>query len=312
MSAALRMRGIRKRFRRQTALRDFNLDLRPGSVVGLVGSNGAGKTTAMAIALGFLRPDAGAVDVLGGGPFDARLHRGRVGVLPQDAALPPEATPRTWLTGLARLQGMDGKAARREAERWLADLHLDDRAESMFRTLSHGMRKRVMVAQALMGEPELVLLDEPLSGVDPREADALRRMVATRRDGRGTMLISSHDLAEIERTCDTVVLVERGTTVQSVEVGTLGGTHRGHIVYRLTAPPPMARLEALGLGAAFEWNDRGGELHARLAEGSRTDLAAANDAVLRLLLDHGIGVLAVDPGSRVEALYLDRPPAHRR
>ncbi len=301
---ALRLRSVRKRFGRRVALDGFDLDLPRGSVTGLVGSNGAGKTTAMAVALGFVRADDGTVDLFGEGPFDARRHSGRVGILPQDAALPPDATPRSWLTGLARLQGLDGAAAGRAADGWLADLHLSDRAGSPMRTLSHGMRKRVMVAQALLGTPELVLLDEPLSGVDPREADVLRRLLADRRAAHTAVLISSHDLSEIERGCDAVIMVERGKAKPAVAVAELSTAHRGRIVYRLAGPPPAPVLEALQSIAAFDWNAQTGTLSGTLTAGASADLAAVNAAVLRALLDAGVGVLAVDPGSRIEAAFL--------
>src|SRR5690606_2211243 len=138
-----------------------------GVIAGLVGPNGAGKTTCFAAAAGYVRVDRGSVDLLGGGPFDAARHSGRLGVLPQDAELPLQHAPRELLEHLGRLQGIPAPAARAEADRLIAIVRLSDRARHRIVSLSHGMRRRVAVATALIGNPELVLLDEPTSGLDP-------------------------------------------------------------------------------------------------------------------------------------------------
>lgn len=222
MSDALVFQGVVKTFGAARALDGLDFRVPTGSVCGFVGPNGAGKTTAFSVVSGFLPIDAGAVDILGSGPFDSWTLKGRLGVLPQDAELPDRHTPRELLRHLGRLQGLSGADAVREAAAKLRLVGLGDRADHPIRTLSHGMRRRVAVASALVGDPELVLLDEPLAGLDPVQARALRDALAALR-GIRTLVVSSHDLHELERLCDWVVMLDRGRCVQQGTVAEVTG-----------------------------------------------------------------------------------------
>jgi ABC-type multidrug transport system ATPase subunit len=157
--------------------------------MGLVGENGAGKTTWMMTVAGFLSPDSGEIDLLGCGPFDAARHGGRISILPQDSELPLEMSPLDALYRFGRLQGLSSSQALKSAEEALAAVNLSERAKAPVRTLSHGMRKRAMVAQCFVGNPEVVLLDEPLNGLDPVEASRLRRFILSQR-GLRTVVVS--------------------------------------------------------------------------------------------------------------------------
>jgi ABC-type multidrug transport system ATPase subunit len=190
IGSAIVTRELVKRRGKRRALDGLTLSVPRGSILGLVGENGAGKTTWMMTVAGFLRPDSGEIDLLGMGPFDAERHAGRISILPQDSELPLESTPKGALYRFGRLQGLSPDAARRSAHDALAAVNLLDRADAAVRTLSHGMRKRAMVAQCFVGNPEIVLLDEPLNGLDPVEADRLRRFIASQRG-----LMSPHSLS---------------------------------------------------------------------------------------------------------------------
>ena len=185
---ALETRNLVKRYGRRRVLDGFTLAVPRGAVLGLVGANGAGKTTWMMTVAGLLRPASGTIDILGGGPFDAAVHAGRLALLPQDSELPLEATPMGLFYRFGRLQGLSAETARRSASEVLKAVNLADRAKSSIRSLSHGMRTRVRVAQCFLGNPELVLLDEPLNGLDPLEADRLRRFLRSRA-GNQTRII---------------------------------------------------------------------------------------------------------------------------
>ena len=163
MSAALVVDAVCKRYGARVALDRLSFEVPAGGITGLVGANGAGKTTCFGVVAGLLKPDAGHVDVLGRGAFQAQRHAGLLGLLPQDAELAPHARVVDLLVYFARLQGSSRGLAAREAARVLELLSLADRARSRVRELSHGMRRRVAVAQALLGKPQLVLLDEPTS-----------------------------------------------------------------------------------------------------------------------------------------------------
>jgi ABC-2 type transport system ATP-binding protein len=294
---------VAKRFGRTRALDGFSLEVPAGSITGLVGSNGAGKTTAMAIAGGMTMPDAGAAIVFGEGPFDPDRHAGRLALLPQDSELPREGRPRELLSFYGRLQGLDARTAAAEADRMLGQVHLTDRARSAARTLSHGMRKRIMIAQCFLGAPEVVLLDEPLSGLDPREVAHMRDFIVAQRKRR-TIVISSHNLHEIELLCDHVAFVEKGRTVRSGPIDTITGS-RGLLVYTLGAGarPPGDALEAAVAGASFVFDAEEGTLTCRF-DADRATPDAVNALVLRLLLDAAIPILAVTQGARLESEYL--------
>ena len=206
---ALETRNLVKRYGRRRVLDGFTLAVPRGAVLGLVGANGAGKTTWMMTVAGLLRPASGTIDILGGGPFNAAVHAGRLALLPQDSELPLEATPMGLFYRFGRLQGLSAEAARRSASEVLKAVNLADRAKSSIRSLSHGMRTRVRVAQCFLGNPELVLLDEPLNGLDPLEADRLRRFLRSRA-GNQTIIISSHNLHDVEQLCTHVAFVENG------------------------------------------------------------------------------------------------------
>ena len=210
---ALETRNLVKRYGRRRVLDGFTLAVPRGAVLGLVGANGAGKTTWMMTVAGLLRPASGTIDILGGGPFDAAIHAGRLALLPQDSELPLEATPTGLFYRFGRLQGLSAETARRSAAEVLKAVNLADRAKSSIRSLSHGMRTRVRVAQCFLGNPELVLLDEPLNGLDPLEADRLRRFLRSRA-GNQTIIISSHNLHDVEQLCTHVAFVENGRVVR--------------------------------------------------------------------------------------------------
>ena len=148
MNEALVTKDLVKRYGRGNGLNGFTLSVVRGSILGLVGRNGAGKTTWMMSLVGFVRLHAGTVDLLGRGPFDAAVHSGRVSILPQDSEPPLEARPLELLVRYGRLQGLSSVEAKQSATELLTMLNLSDRLHSPIRTLSHGMRKRVMIAQA--------------------------------------------------------------------------------------------------------------------------------------------------------------------
>ena len=303
---AIVTRDLVKRRGRHRALDGFTLVVPRGSVMGLVGANGAGKTSWMMTVAGFLRPDSGEIDILGSGPFDACLHGGRLAILPQDSELPLEASPKAALFRFGRLQGLSPDAARRSADAALAAVNLGDRAATAVRTLSHGMRKRVMVAQCFVGEPEVVLLDEPLNGLDPVEAARLRSFILAHR-GKRTLVVSSHNLDDIERLCTHVAFVEKGRIVR---VDTLASIkHEAErVAYTLAgAPSGMDSLAAVAPGVEFEWRERERMLICTFDSGVG-GVAEVNRRLLPALLEQ-TAVMAVMPGLSLEEAFLSAAKA---
>ena len=301
IGSAIVTRELVKRRGKHRALDGFTLSVPRGSILGLVGENGAGKTTWMMTVAGFLRPDAGEIDILGLGPFDAGRHAGRISILPQDSELPLESTPMDALYRFGRLQGLSPNVARRSAHDALAAVNLLDRANATVRTLSHGMRKRAMVAQCFVGNPEIVLLDEPLNGLDPVEADRLRRFIASQQ-GRRTVVVSSHNLEDVERLCTHVAVVGKGRLARMDTVASIThGTDR--IVYTLSsAPADTASISVAVPGVNLELRD-GGRMIVCSFGSESGGIAGVNRLLLPALLAQ-TDIISVVPGQSLEEAFL--------
>ena len=216
MSYLIEARHLTKSFGQQQVLQDLTFSLPAGEPIALIGPNGAGKTTLFSLLCGFLPPSSGELTVLGHKPGSSALF-GRVSALPQDAMLDPNFSLLTQLSFFGQLQGMSKTAALAESRRVLRLVDLAASAEQKATALSHGMRKRVAIAQALMGSPELVMLDEPTAGLDPVNALQVRQLIAD-LSGEASFIISSHNIFELERLCGTVLYLEHGRLVQQSAV----------------------------------------------------------------------------------------------
>jgi ABC-type multidrug transport system ATPase subunit len=306
--AALRLSAVGKNYGRIRALDGLNLVVPRGSVFGLVGPNGAGKTSTFSIACGWLRADQGEVDVLGEGAFDAARHRGRVTALPQDSALGRDMTVVEQLTYLGRLQGIGGREIRSEVDRILTLVQLTDRARDRVRTLSHGMLRRVGIGQAFLGDPELVLLDEPTNGLDPRQAHGIREFVASQR-GTRTIVVSSHNLHEIETVCDHVALIDRGRVVMAGPISEVTGRNDEVRVVLADGPVPLAAVRAALPGDTVDWDEATRVLRLRFQEKPSRAAEDVTGAALRALLDAGARISTVGRGQSLERKYLEMPAA---
>ncbi len=208
MSNLIECLNVSKSYGRQAVLSNISFEIKAGKPIALVGPNGAGKSTLFSLLSGYIQPNLGSIKVLGHAVGSPELI-GRIGVLPQDALLDPNLTILQQLTFLARLQGFSAGNSAAEAERVLMLMQLLDSRDQKVTELSHGMKKRVSIAQALMGQPELVLLDEPTAGLDPENARNIRQQINA-LSGDVTFLISSHNLDELERLCERVLYLEKG------------------------------------------------------------------------------------------------------
>jgi ABC-type multidrug transport system ATPase subunit len=209
---AIDLKGVTKRFGATVAVNDVSFSVPNGSVFGLIGPNGAGKTTTFSMLAGYLKPTDGEMYLLDRTPDAVGELKGKVGVLPQDALLPANETIGSFLFYLARLQGMRPDEARRSAEHALAEVGGSGWWATRCGALSHGMAKRIGLAATFLGNPEVVLLDEPTAGLDPRVAYEVRQLVRARK-GRCTLVISSHNLQELEDLCDHAAILDRGSLV---------------------------------------------------------------------------------------------------
>jgi len=208
MSALIECLSLSKSYGMKNALKNVSFEIQAGQPIALVGPNGAGKSTLFGILSGYMPASSGEAKILGHKVGSPELI-GRIGALPQDALFDPNLTIMQQLSFLARLQGFSRNASLKEAVRVLELMQLAEIGKERITALSHGMKKRVAIAQALMGEPELVLLDEPTAGLDPENARNIRQQV-TALAGETTFLISSHNLEELERLCGQVLHLDQG------------------------------------------------------------------------------------------------------
>jgi len=219
---ALELVDAVKRYGARAALAGVSLRLAAGEALGLLGPNGAGKTTALRLLLGFARASAGGVSLFGRDPREPAARRG-VGYLPERLVLPDRATVRGFLRLQAGLAGIDAAARNAEVDAVLAMVGLAERARERIGGLSKGLRQRLGFANALLGRPQLLILDEPTSGLDPLGVRDARTWILAARERGAALLVSSHGLSEVERTCDRIAILDEGRLVASGALAELVG-----------------------------------------------------------------------------------------
>lgn len=208
MSTLISASHLSKDYGSKVALNSVSFEITKGAPVALVGPNGAGKTTLFSLLCGYIFPTSGELRILGG-PAGSQHLFGKLAALPQDAQLDPNFSVIHQLSFYGQLQGFSKAQARKESERVLELVGLSEAANQRPNELSHGMRKRVTISQALFGKPEIVMLDEATAGLDPIHAREVRELVSE-LSGETTFILSSHDLSELERLCGQVLHLDQG------------------------------------------------------------------------------------------------------
>ena len=232
--------GLHKSFGNNRVLDGVGFTVAPGSMFGFCGSNGAGKTTTMRIAMGLLRADAGEVRWRGR-PLDQQLRR-RIGYMPEERGLYPKMKVGEQVTYFARLHGLGAAAAARATAEWIDRLGLGERRGDQVEKLSLGNQQRVQLAAALVSRPQVLILDEPFSGLDPVGVDSLAEALLSQvRDGV-PVVFSSHQLDLVERLCDSVGILAHGRMVASGTVAELRRRESGRLLRVVVpdAPPNWA------------------------------------------------------------------------
>jgi ABC-2 type transport system ATP-binding protein len=208
---AVRLEGVTKTFSAVTAVDGLSLEVDEGSIYGFIGPNGSGKTTTLRMILHILHPDDGSIEVLGG--HGRRSANDRVGYLPEERGLYRKMTVRRVLVYYGSLKGMSPRDARKEAETWLERFGLADWTDRKIETLSKGMKQKVQFIGSVLSGPELLILDEPFSGLDPVNLDALREAILQMRQSGTTVIFSTHDMQKAEELCDVICMIFRGRKV---------------------------------------------------------------------------------------------------
>jgi lipooligosaccharide transport system ATP-binding protein len=256
MATAIRLRRVVKRFGPITAVDGLDLDVPEGMCVGLLGPNGAGKSTTMRLLTAQAIPDEGELEVLGHAlPGDSKQARAEMGVVPQLDNLDESLTVEQNLLVFSHLYRVP-RAERHEAiERALVVANLTARRDSQVKQLSGGMRRRLLVARALVHRPRLLLLDEPTVGLDPQVRQELWALIDLLRSQGVSLLMSTHYIEEAERLCDTVTIMSHGKAIAVGAPGELIRRHAGADVVEVYGPPSrLAEVEADAL--ARGWRTR--------------------------------------------------------
>ncbi len=217
--AAVRLERVTKEFGSLRAVSELDLEIPSGSIYGLLGPNGSGKTTTIRMIMGILGPDTGKVILFGGDPGETR--RRKVGYLPEERGLYKKMKVLEQLIFLARIRGVDGREASDRAKEWLERLGLADRAEKKVEDLSKGMQQKIQFIGTVLHEPELLILDEPFSGLDPINQDLLEQIVKEFHAKGTTILFSTHLMDQAERLCERVCLISRSKKVLDGELRAL-------------------------------------------------------------------------------------------
>jgi ABC-2 type transport system ATP-binding protein len=218
-SNIIECRGLTKRFGERTAVRDLDLEVPRGCAYGFLGHNGAGKTTLIRMLLGLTEPDAGSMRVSGRPlPRERATVLARVGAIVEEPHFHPHLTGRENLRVVAAVRGPE---AGRRIDGVLARMGLADRAGDRVRGYSQGMRQRLGVARCLLGDPELLILDEPMNGLDPGGILELRTMIGSLVAEGRTVFLSSHLLDEVEKTCDAAAVIDRGQVIAAGPIAEL-------------------------------------------------------------------------------------------
>ncbi|MBL7500707.1 ATP-binding cassette domain-containing protein [Frankia sp. CNm7] len=302
---AIDVRGLSKRYGRRTVVNDLDLRIPVGAVAGFIGPNGAGKTTTLRMLLGLVRPTTGQGTVLGHPLTDPAGYLPRTGALIENPALYPRLSARRNLEALTILAGRDPAWV----DAVLDEVGLAERADDEARSYSLGMKQRLAIAAALLGDPDLLILDEPTNGLDPMGIRLMRDLIRglAARDGRRrTVLVSSHLLAEVEQICDWIIVVDRGELAYQGPPERLLSAGAPRVTLRPEHARDVGRLAdlAAGLGLAVERD--GDQLVGLLdpppapsadgPDGPAEPMWAALAGLNRAAHAHGITLVEIAPG----------------
>ncbi|HSO97322.1 MAG TPA: ABC transporter ATP-binding protein [Solirubrobacteraceae bacterium] len=277
LTSAIRLRGVIKRFGAITAVAGLDLDVPYGTCVGLLGPNGAGKSTTIKALTAQVIADQGEIEILGYRlPGESKQARAEMGVVPQLDNLDTSLTVRQNLLVFTYLYRVPAGERQTAIDRALEIANLADRADSKVDELSGGMRRRLLIARALLHEPRLLLLDEPTVGLDPQVRQELWALIDRLRSEGVSILMSTHYIEEAERLCDTVTIMSHGRAVATGAPDDLIRRHAGAHAVEVYGPPArLAEVEQQARGTGFRTRRTGtsvtllGDGHANGFEGER-------------------------------------------
>lgn len=283
-SPTVSVEAVTKRFAGHTAVNRLSLEVAPGGIFGLLGPNGAGKSTTIRLIMGILEPDEGAIALFGSREGSRQLSA-RIGYLPEERGLYKKMKVLDHLIFLGETKGLRRADARKRAQGWLERLGLADWALKKVEDLSKGMQQKVQFAGALLHEPELVILDEPFSGLDPVNAQGMKDIVVELAAAGRTVLFSTHVMEQAERMCDRIAIIARGEKVVGGTLAQVKADFGGrHVALGFAHDKQRAEKIFADRSLVASIDDYGASAELQMAEG------ADPERLLALLVGEGVGL----------------------
>lgn len=252
--------GVKKSFGQVKAVQDVSFEVYPGEIFGLLGPNGAGKTTTIRMMLDIFRPDGGSVNILGGDLTEAKKQR--IGYMPEDRGLYKDLKLEPTLIFMATLKGMDANTAKKELVGWLKRLDLYDHRDKKVQELSKGMQQKAQLIATLLHNPDIIIVDEPFSGLDPVNTRLAKVILEEQRQAGKTIIMSTHQMYQVEALSQRIVLIDNGRTVLYGQVDEIKRNFAGNAI----------ELEGHGdftdLPGVLETRSQNGAYHLALAPGA--------------------------------------------
>lgn len=227
-AATVQVNQLRKSFGPVQAVADVSFEVYPGEVFGLLGPNGAGKTTSIRMMLDIFKPDSGQVAIFGGSMDEKKKNR--IGYMPEERGLYRDLPVEQTLVYLATLKGMSEAAAKAEVTRWLRRLDLYEHRHKRIKELSKGMQQKAQLITTLAHDPDLLVVDEPFSGLDPLNTRLVKQIIQDQADAGKTVIMSTHQMYQVEAMCNRIVLINRGHSVLYGRVDEIKRRYAGHAV----------------------------------------------------------------------------------
>lgn len=245
--SAVEVRGISKSYANHQAVRNLSFEVRPGEIFGLLGPNGAGKTSTIRMILDIIRPDGGEISVLGGRMQEST--KDRIGYLPEERGLYEDMTVEEVLVYLGRLKGLSPHDARRQLKKYLEEVDLWEVRTRKISALSRGMNQKAQFVAATMHEPDLIVVDEPFSGLDPVNAQIIKALIYRMQARGAAIIMSTHQMNRVEEMCGRILLIDQGKEVLYGNLAEIRQRFAGHAVEvdlagRIERVPGVTQLAA--------------------------------------------------------------------
>jgi ABC-2 type transport system ATP-binding protein len=251
---SIEVSNISKRFGDTQAVKDVSFQVRPGEIFGLLGPNGAGKTTAIRMLLDIFKPDSGSITIFGGTMTEAVKER--VGYMPEERGLYQDIPLERCLTYLGTLKGLSSAEVKERLARWLEEFDLADHKSKKVKELSKGMQQKAQIIATLLHEPDLIVIDEPFTSLDPVNTQMIKDLLVAQRDRGHTIIMCTHQMHQVEELCDRILLMNKGENMLYGDLADIRKQYSGHaVLVRVAAGmPPLPLGDFDGIVATQEHN----------------------------------------------------------